>query len=385
MYSALKKEIEVYEKRTPRSSDALKKSWPFMPLGVSSNFRSYEPYPLFIAEAQGARLRDLDGNDYVDFALCFGAIMAGHAHPAGVKAEQEQLKRGPMDGMPHEMERELAEEITKRHPVENVRFSNSGTEATMHAIRLARGFTGRDKIIKFEGCYHGVHDAAMVSVKPKPEKWGSASEPNQVPASAGLSGWQNTLVATFNDLPSVEKAFEKNKGQVAALILEPVPMNLGIVMPQPGFLEGLRDLCTKHGALLIFDEVKTGAKMGRGGACEYFNVKPDMVCLAKSIGGGFPLAAFATSKKVMDQIADGKVFHAGTYNTNPVVMAAGLATLRNVLTPENYARINRMSKLLVDGHNEIIKKTGMSAYSIGVCANGAVMLYPKEIRYYRDW
>ena len=162
-------------------------------------------------------------------------------------------------------------------------------------------------------------------------------------------------------------------------------MNIGICMPKPGYLQGLRELCTKHGALLIFDEVKTGAKMGRGGACEYFNVKPDMVCLAKSIGGGFPLAAFATSKKVMDQIADGKVFHAGTYNTNPVVMAAGLATLRNVLTPENYARINRMSKLLVDGHNEIIKKSGMSAYSIGVCANGAVMLYPKEVRNYRDW
>jgi len=340
MYPALQKEIETYEKRTPRSSAALKKSWPSMPLGVSSNFRSYEPYPLFIAEAQGTRLRDLDGNDYIDFALCFGAIMAGHAHPAVVKAVQEQLRRGTMYGMPHEMERELAEEIIKRYPVENVRFSNSGTEATMHAIRLARGFTGRDKIIKFEGCYHGVHDAAMVSVKPKPEKWGSLNEPNQVPASAGIVGWQNTLVATFNDLPSVERAFDKNKGQVAALILEPVPMNLGIVMPQAGFLEGLRELCTKHGALLIFDEVKTGAKLGRGGACEYFKIRADMVCLAKSIGGGFPLAAFGASREVMDTIATGKVFHAGTYNTNPLVMAAGLATLREVLTPESYTSIS---------------------------------------------
>ncbi|MCI0351304.1 MAG: aminotransferase class III-fold pyridoxal phosphate-dependent enzyme, partial [Acidobacteriales bacterium] len=154
---------------------------------------------------------------------------------------------------------------------------------------------------------------------------------------------------------------------------------------EPGYLQGLRELCTKHGALLIFDEVKTGAKLARGGACEFFNIKPDMVCLAKSIGGGFPLAAFATSKKVMDQIAEGKVFHAGTYNTNPVVMAAGLATFRHVLTPENYQHINRLSKKLVEGHNQIIQKSGMVAYAVGECANGAVMLYPKKVKNHRDW
>jgi glutamate-1-semialdehyde 2,1-aminomutase len=387
MYPELQKEIEAYEKRTPKSRAALQRSWPLMPLGVSSNFRSYEPYPLFIESAKGARIRDLDGNEYVDFALCFGALMAGHCHPAVVKAVQERLDKGTMFGMPHELERELAEEIIARYPVEQVRFSNSGTEATMHAIRLARGFTGREKIIKMEGCYHGVHDSAMISVKPKADKFGSASAPNQVPASAGIPEgmWRNTLVAIFNDLASAQRLFEQNHGQVAALILEPVPMNIGICMPKAGYLDGLRKLCTEHGALLIFDEVKTGAKMGRGGACEYFNIKPDMVCLAKSIGGGFPLAAFATSKKIMDCIADGKVFHAGTYNTNPTVMAAGLATLRHVLTPENYARINKMSKRLIDGHNDIIKKNGMAAYSVGVCANGAVMLYSKEIKNYRDW
>src|SRR5438552_1167791 len=166
--------------------------------------------------------------------------MAGHCNHHVVKAVQERLDKGTMFGMPHELERELAAEICERYPVEQVRFSNSGTEATMHAIRLARGFTGRDKIIKFEGCYHGVHDAAMVSVKPKADKWGSASAPNQVPASAGIVGWENTLVAIFNDLPTVERLFDKNKNQVAALILEPVPMNIGVCMPQPGFLEGLR-------------------------------------------------------------------------------------------------------------------------------------------------
>src|SRR5579864_8203457 len=213
MYPELKKEIETYEKRTPKSSAALKRSWPLMPLGVSSNFRSYEPYPIFIESAKGSRVRDLDGNEYIDFALCFGALMAGHCNPIITKAVAERLEKGTMFGMPHEMERELAEEIVARYPVENVRFGNSGTEVTMHAIRLARGYTGREKIIKFEGCYHGVHDAAMVSVKPKEDRWGSISSPNQVPASAGIpqAVVENTLVATFNDLPSVERLFERHR------------------------------------------------------------------------------------------------------------------------------------------------------------------------------
>jgi glutamate-1-semialdehyde 2,1-aminomutase len=387
MYDQLAREIALFEKRTPKSRAALERSKPLMPLGVSSNFRSYEPYPLFIAEAKGARIRDLDGNEYIDFNLCFGAIMAGHSNPIIVRAVEAQLKKGTMYGMPHEMERELAEEICARYPVENVRFGNSGTEVTMHAIRLARGYTGREKVIKFEGCYHGIHDAALVSVKPKPEDWGSIDSPNQVPASGGIprGALEATLVATFNDLKSVERLFEKHKDQVAGLILEPVPMNIGVCMPQPGFLEGLRSLCTKHGALLIFDEVKTGAKLGRGGACEYFGVKPDIVCLAKSIGGGFSLAAFGGSRKVMNAIAEGKVFHAGTYNTNPLVMAAGLAALREVLTPENYARINKMSKRLVEGCADVIKKSGLVAYAIGCVANGAVMFYPKEVKNHRDW
>ena len=387
MYAQLKKELETYERRTPKSRAALEHAKPWMPLGVSSNFRSYEPYPLFIESAQGTRVRDLDGNEYLDFNLCFGALMAGHANPVVIRAVEEQLKKGTMYGMPHVMEQQLAEEICARYPVENVRFGNSGTEVTMHAIRLARGFTGREKIIKFEGCYHGVHDSAMVSVKPKADKWGSATEPTQVPASAGIpkGAWEATLVAIFNDLPSVERLFKKYPGEVAALILEPVPMNIGVCMPQPGFLEGLRELCSKYGALLIYDEVKTGAKLGRGGASEYFGVRPDMVCLAKSIGGGFSLAAFGASKKIMDLIAEGKVFHAGTYNTNPLVMAAGLATLREVLTPENYARINKMSKRLTEGCNQIIKQAGLAAYAVGACANGAVMLYPQEVKNYRDW
>lgn len=387
MYEALEQEIKTFEARTPRSHAAHQKALPWLPLGVASNFRIYDPYPIFVRDAQGARLHDLDGNEYLDFNLCFGALMAGHCHPAVVRAVQKTLTTGTMYGMPHELEAELAQEICARFPVEQVRFANSGTEATMHAIRLARGYTGRDRLIKTEGAYHGVHDSVMVSVKPKPHQYGDPESPTPVPSSAGVPAGtvENTLVAPFNNLAAVERLLTRHANQVAAVIVEPIMMNVGICMPEDGYLAGLREITQRHGALLIFDEVKTGAKLGRGGACEYFGVKPDIVCLAKSIGGGFPLAAYAASKEIMDPIAQHKVFHAGTYNTNPLVMAAGLATLREVLTPVAYERINRLSQRLVEGHNKIVKSAGLSAYSIGAGANGALMLYPKPLKNYRDW
>jgi len=297
------------------------------------------------------------------------------------------LVTGTLYGMPHTLEYDLAEEICQRFPVEQVRFGSSGTEVTMHAIRIARGFTGRDKIIKMEGGYHGVHDSVLVSMKPKLELVGDPHRPNQVPASGGvpMDTVKNTLVAQFNDLDAINGLFKENPGQIAAIILEPIMMNIGICMPEPGYLEGLREICTREGALLIFDEVKTGAKLGRGGACEYFHIKADMVTLAKSIGGGFPLAAFAASKQVMDVIAQHKVFHAGTYATNPLVMAAGLATLREVLTPAGYAHIAKVSDALVAGYKQIVAKAGIEAYVESAGANGAMLLYRHKIRNYRDW
>jgi glutamate-1-semialdehyde 2,1-aminomutase len=387
MHDALKKEIEIYEKRTPKCREAHERAKKRLPLGVGSNFRIYDPYPLFIRDGLGSRIHDVDGNEYIDFNLCFGALMAGHCHPAVVKAVQERLRTGTMFGMPHTLELELAEEICARFPVDEVRFGNSGTEVTMHAIRLARGVTGRDKIIKMEGGYHGVHDTVMVSVKPKAEQYGDPSTPTPVPSSLGVPAatLQNTLVAPYNDLAAMEKLFAKNSKEIAAVIVEPIMMNVGICMPEPGYLQGLRELCTKYGALYIFDEVKTGAKLARGGACEYFKVKPDIVCLAKSIGGGFSLAAFGARKEAMDVIAQHKVFHAGTYNTNPLVMAAGIATFREVLTPAAYEHVNRMNERLVIGYQKAIDETGLKAYCIGAGSNGAFMLYPKKIRNYRDW
>ena len=387
MYPELQKELETFERRTPKSAESHKKNLKRIPLGVASNYRAYDPYPIFVKEGSGSHFRDLDGNDYIDHNLCFGALMAGHCHPAVMKAVEKRLSTGTMFGMPHDMEWELAEEICDRFPVEMVRFGSSGTEATMHAVRLARAATGRDRIIKMEGGYHGLHDSVLVSLKPKASEIGDPNFPTSVPGGSGIpkATVQNTLIAQFNDIAGVERLFAKHTGEIAAVIVEPIMMNVGILMPQDGYLQALREVTKKNGALLIFDEVKTGAKLAYGGACEYFSVKPDIVCLAKSIGGGFSLAAFASTRQVMGQISDHKVFHGGTYNTNPVAMAAGLATFREVLTKGAYAHVTKLNKKLLDGYNKEISKSGLNAYVIGAGSNGALMFFDKPIRNYRDW
>src|ERR1700730_6379143 len=226
MYSALKKELETFERRTPKSAEAHKKNLKRLPLGVASNYRAYEPYPIFVSEASGSKFRDIDGNEYIDHNLCFGTLMAGHSHPAVVRAVEQKLHQGTTFGMPHEQEWELAEEICKRYPVEMVRFGSSGTEATMHACRIARAATDREKILKFEGAYHGLHDSALVSVKPKAEDYGDPDAPNSVPSGRGIpkAAVADVVVASFNNLGSVERRFKENPGQIAAIILEPILM-----------------------------------------------------------------------------------------------------------------------------------------------------------------
>ena len=387
MHEGLKKEIATYEKRTPKSAEAHKRALQRIPLGVASNYRVYDPYPIFVKKGAGSKLWDIDGNEYIDHNLCFGALMAGHCHPAVVKAIEGALHIGTTFGMPHDMEWELAEEICARYPVEMVRFGSSGTEVTMHACRMARAATKRDKILKFEGAYHGLHDTALVSVKPKAGEYGDPDAPTSVPGGMGVpkASIDNVTIAAFNNLASVENRFKQFPGQIAAIILEPILMNVGLCMPQPGFLQGLRDIATKNGALLIFDEVKTGAKLAWGGASEFFGVKPDMICLAKSIGGGAPLGAFGASRAVMDLISQHKVFHGGTYNTNRISMAAGLATFREVLTRENYTHVGKLGKKLTEGYRKTVAKVGLQAYVVSAGVNGALMLYPQEIRNYRDW
>lgn len=387
MYPALQKEIETYQQRTPKSRDAHTRAIERVPIGVGSNYRFYPPYPLFVRDGKGSRIRDLDGNEYLDHNLCYGALVAGHCHPAVMKAVEERLTIGTLFGMPHGLELELADEICARFPVEMVRFGNSGSEVTMHSLRLARAATGRTKVIKMEGGYHGGHDAVSVSVKPKEGQFGDPEHPTPVTSSLGvLKGTADaTLIAPFNNLRAVERLFEENPNQVAALIVEPIMMNIAFCMPDEGYLQGLRALTQKDGAMLILDEVKTGGKLAYGGACEYFDIKPDIICLGKSIGGGFSIAAFAASREVMDVIATQKMFHAGTYNTNPVVMAASLATFRDVLTHEAFAYVSGLNDKLVNGYADIIRKAGLVAYADGAGSNGALMFYPQRVRNYRDW
>lgn len=380
-------QMEQFAARTQKSKAALENGKKYLPLGVSSNFRSYPPHPIFVKRANGGRLWDLDQNEYIDFNMSFGVLIAGHAHPEILKAVAQQVENGTMYGMPYELEQKMAEELVSRFPIDLVRLTNTGTEATMHSIRVARGFTGREKIIKFEGCYHGVHDSVLVSYKPPVDQAGDAKWPRRVKSSAGVPDGiaNNTIPASFNDLESVENAFKENSGQVASVILEPIPMNMGVVMPEPGFLEGVRSLCDKHGSVLIFDEVKTGVKLARGGASEYFKIKPDMVCLAKAIGGGFPIAAFGARRDIMGVLEKGTVFHAGTYNANTVGVAAGYAALTKVLTADAYRHTARLNKTLIDGYNDTIKKEGLKGYAVGAGCNGTVQFSDRKVQNYRDW
>jgi glutamate-1-semialdehyde 2,1-aminomutase len=380
-------EIEKFAKRTQKSKTALENGKKYIPLGVSSNFRYYPPHPIFVQHASGGRYWDLDGNEYLDHNLSFGVLMAGHAHPEILRAVSQQMEKGTMYGMPYELEQKFAEELCRRFPIDRVRFANSGTESTMHAIRVARGFTGRDKIIKMEGCYHGVHDSVLISYKPPVDKAGDPKNPNMVKASQGIPDGtaMNTVPCTFNDLEALENAFRKNPGQIAAVITEPIPMNIGICMPQPGYLQAVQKMCQDHGALLILDEVKTGVKLARGGACEYFNLKPDLICLAKAIGGGFPMAAFGGRKEVLEVLDKGIVFHAGTYNSNTVGVAAGYAMLTKVLTDDVYPRLQKLNQMLIDGYNDILKKEGLKGYAAGAGVNGTVQFTPREVKNYRDW
>lgn len=286
-----------------------------MPGGVDSPVRAFKPYPFFVANGRGARIKDVDGREYVDYCLAYGPLILGHQAPPVIRAVKRQLEHGVVFGIPNELEVKLAEKIIKHVPcAEMIRFVNSGTEATASVVRLARAYANREKIIIFDGCYHGAHDHFL---------FGKSG-----PKSPGIPHVlrKNTLVATFNDLNSVEKLAKKNK--LAAIIVEPVMGNLGCIPPEAGFLDGLREICDDTDALLIFDEVITGFRLAMGGAQEFYGVEPDLVTLGKIIGGGFPIGAFAGRKEIMKLVAPaGNVYQAGTFCGHPVTMAAGLATI----------------------------------------------------------
>jgi glutamate-1-semialdehyde 2,1-aminomutase len=375
---------------------------------VASSFQAYEPYPLFMKDGRGSRIWDVDGNEYVDYDMAFGVLAAGHSHPILAEVLQHRVANGTCYTFPVEDGVLLAEEIKKRFDCDLVRFSNSGTEATMDAIRVARGFTGREKIIKFEGGYHGHHDDVLVSIQPPRELMGPADAPNTVPATAGLprSRVEETIVAPYNQGDALEAILERHRGEIAAILIEPVQFNIGVVPPLPGYLERVRELATAHGAVLIFDEVKTGVVLAYGGATEWFGIKPDLFCLAKSIGGGVPIGAFGGRGEVMgvieklpDRAADPmtgtthttipggatRVAHLGTFNGNPLSMAAGLTTLTRILTPDAYPRLHALADRLTEGCQAVVDEFGLPGYAVNVGPKGCVMFTPGRVTNYRDF
>jgi glutamate-1-semialdehyde 2,1-aminomutase len=406
------REEAAYRDRTRRSEQLHQRARRALPLGVASSFQAYDPYPLFMTDARGSRIWDVDGNEYVDFDMAFGVLAAGHSHPAVVEALQYRVANGTCYTFPVEDGVILAEEIKRRFNADLVRFANSGTEATMDAIRVARGFTGRDKIVKFEGGYHGHHDDVLVSIQPPRELMGPEDAPATVPLSAGIpaSRLADTVIAPFNEPEMLEVILDRHRGEIAAIIVEPVQFNIGVVPPLPGFLERVRELATAHGAVLIFDEVKTGVVIAYGGAVEHFGVQPDLFCLAKSIGGGVPIGAFGGRAEVMLMIEGGdpagaapitsfdrsqltstiayvpeRVAHLGTFNGNPLSMAAGVATLTKVLTRDAYPELHRLAERLTAGCQAVLEDHGLPGYAINVGPKGCVMFTPSRVTNYRDF
>ncbi|MBV6643793.1 MAG: glutamate-1-semialdehyde 2,1-aminomutase, partial [Cyclobacteriaceae bacterium] len=329
----------------------------YIPGGVNSPVRAFKAVggdPIFFAKAEGAYMYDEDGNSYIDMINSWGPMILGHANKQIEEAIFKAVIGSPSFGAPSRMEVELAELITEMIPsVEKVRMVNSGTEATMSAIRLARGFTKRDKILKFEGCYHGHGDSFLIAAGSGAMTMGAPDSPGVTRGTA-----QDTLLAPYNNLEKVREVVASNKGEIAAIIIEPVAGNMGCVLPEPGFLEGLRSVCDEDGILLIFDEVMTGFRLARGGAQEVFNVRPDLTTLGKIIGAGMPVGAYGGRKDIMDFVSpQGPVYQAGTLSGNPVAMAAGYAQLSYLNEhPEVYSTIETATKKIMNGFEKAIKK-----------------------------
>lgn len=352
-----------------KSRQAFAQAKEVIPGGVNSPVRAFKSVgrdPVFIERGAGSRLWDIDGNSYIDYIGSWGPLIVGHAHPQVVAAIQKAAERGTSYGAPTEIETELATEVLKAYPsMDMIRMVNSGTEATMSALRLARAVTGRTKIVKFEGCYHGHSDALLIKAGSGALTLGVPDSPG-VPAQAAAT----TISAAFNDLEGLRELFRKEGEEIAAVILEPVTGNMGVVLPEPGFLEGIRTLTTEYGALLIFDEVMTGFRVSYGGAQGRFGIDPDLTCLGKVIGGGLPVAAYGGKRRFMEQIApSGSVYQAGTLSGNPLAMTAGLATIKLLQKPGTYEALEENTNRLAEGLKAVAAEAG---FPLWVNAAGAM-------------
>ncbi len=380
-------QMASFRDRTGRSAEYYQRALKSMPNGVPSSFQANDPWPVYIERGQGSRVTDVDGNEYLDFHNGFGVMCIGHANPKVGAAVKARVDEGTHFAAPTEGSINVAEELQRRFGLPQWRFTNSGTESTMDAVHLSRGATGRDTILKIEGSYHGHHDAVMVSVYPPLEALGDRDDPISVPYGAGYPRAITELTRSvpFNDAKALESVLGKIGPQVAGLIMEPAMMNINIIPPREGYLQRVRELTAAHGVKLIFDEVKTGATISPGGATKRFGVTPDIVTLAKATCGGYPGGAIGMSEELAAIVADGTVHQYGTFNGNPLVMAAAQATLTEVLTDDAYEQLEASNRKLRDGCDAIIARYGLPAYTEGIGAKGCVVFSPERMYEYRDY
>lgn len=361
-----------------KSEELFEESKKFLAGGVDSPVRAYKPYPFFAERAKGSKIFDVEGKSYIDYCLAYGPMVLGHANPDVMSDVVLQLRSGSAYGVPTEKEIELAKLVVKKVPcAEMVRFVNSGTEATMSAIRLARAATGRNKIIKFEGAYHGAHDYVLVK---------SGSGAAGLPDSPGVpeDTTKNTILIPFNDEEAVQETFKNQGDSIAAIIIEPIMGNVGFIPPKEGYLEFLREITSDNGTVLIFDEVITGFRIAEGGAQEQFNVTPDLVTFGKILGGGFPIGAVSGKKEYMEMIApSGSVYQAGTFNGNPISITAGLSTLKQ-LNSSFYVEMNSKGNILRNGINDLIDDNGLDYRTVGMSSMFQIYLTDREVWNYED-
>ena len=375
-------EWKLFTKDTAGSAAESERAFASLPLGVTSSFQHWDPYPISIASAEGAWMTDVDGRKLLDLSMGFGAMLAGHLNPIVVEEIQTSLREGMLFVTPSPTSTDAAERICKRFGIDQVRFTISGTESTMYAVRVARSATEKMGILKVEGGYHGSYDPFVVSSKPPLDKIGNPEKPKAYIDSNLVPG--DIYVVPFNNLEALEKMFKKNSKKIACFIVEPVLENLAIVLPDVGYLEGVRALCDKYNVVLIFDEVKTGLTAGPKGAAARLGVKPDLITLAKSIGGGLPLAAFGGKKKYMDYVTNGKMAHFGTFNGNPLAMA-GIRAIDRICTDEAMAKAEAFNMQALDRISAIIDEFELPAHTVGFGVKGCVTWSTNPVRNYRDY
>src|SRR4051794_9660354 len=370
--------------RTPASRAMFERAHRVLSGGVASSYQLRDPWPIYLERGDGPRVWDVDGNEMFDFHNGFGSMIQGHAHPAIGRAVNARYAHGTHFAAPTEDAIVVAEDLQRRFGLPRWRYTNSGSEATMDAIRIARAYAGRDTVMKIFGSYHGHHDTVMVSIGVEYDKIGDRENLASLAYGAGIPDdvVQLTVAVPFNDAGAMERRIQRLEAEgrkPACVIMEAAMMNLGIVLPEPGYLEQVREICTRHGVVLIFDEVKTGLCIAAGGATERFGVMPDMVTLAKALGGGVPTGAIGGNEEVMSVVEDGSVFQVGTYNGNPLGMAATRASLLEVLTDDAYTHLDGLNDRILRGCQGVIEKHNLPGYAVGAGSKGCVTFSPEKI------